>query len=122
MKRPVRLLTLLLAPAAANAAAPNLDCASAESSAEKLVCADPALAALDRELARLVAPARDCRQASGGSRVKAPQAPQVRSRAGDVNPKEDRVLAPVQEPFSRQSRYWQRMRHARAGIGRFDGG
>lgn len=32
---------------------PSFDCARAESSAEKLICADPAQAALDREVARL---------------------------------------------------------------------
>ncbi|MEI4484824.1 MliC family protein [Frigidibacter sp. MR17.14] len=34
---------------------PSFDCAKAESAAEKAVCADPALAAMDRELARVYA-------------------------------------------------------------------
>jgi uncharacterized protein len=52
------VLALLGAPAA-NAAAPSFDCARAESSAEKLICADPTLGTLDQELARLFALARD---------------------------------------------------------------
>ena len=37
----------------AGAAAPSFDCAKAGSAAEKLVCSDPRLAAMDRETARL---------------------------------------------------------------------
>ena len=61
---PALLPPLLLMPAAAGAAAPSFDCAKADSAAEKLVCSDPTLAALDRELARLATPASDCRHAS----------------------------------------------------------
>jgi uncharacterized protein len=52
------LLLALLAPGV-EAAAPSFDCARAESAAEKLVCSDAALGALDQELARLFALARD---------------------------------------------------------------
>jgi uncharacterized protein len=52
------LLLALLAPGV-EAAAPSFDCARAESAAEKLVCSDPTLGALDQELARLFALARD---------------------------------------------------------------
>ncbi|KGM48912.1 lysozyme inhibitor LprI family protein [Pseudooceanicola atlanticus] len=46
------LLTFLATPFAGHAQdGPAFDCAKAESSAEKLVCDDPALAALDRRLA-----------------------------------------------------------------------
>lgn len=46
------LLMLLAIPVAGQAQeGPTFDCAKAESSAEKLVCDDPALAALDRRLA-----------------------------------------------------------------------
>ena len=58
MKWSILLLALLLAPAA-HAATPSFDCAKAESSAEELVCSDAPLAALDQELARLFALARD---------------------------------------------------------------
>ncbi|MEI4471696.1 MliC family protein [Frigidibacter sp. MR17.24] len=56
----MRLLVLgallaLAAPAAAQQAGPSFDCARAGSAAETAVCADPALAAMDRELARLYA-------------------------------------------------------------------
>ncbi len=54
------LAALLVAvPVAAGAADPSFDCAKAESSVEKLVCADSQLAALDREMARLYGLAHD---------------------------------------------------------------
>ena len=43
----------------ASAATPSFDCTKAESSVEKLVCADEDLAKLDREVARLFVLARD---------------------------------------------------------------
>lgn len=46
-------LLALLGTSAAQAADPSFDCAKAASSAEEAVCANPDLAALDRELARL---------------------------------------------------------------------
>lgn len=44
---------VFLGVSAAKAASPSFDCSKAESSAEKLVCSDEQLAALDRETARL---------------------------------------------------------------------
>jgi len=46
-------------------AAPSFDCAKAQSSAEKLVCSDDQLAALDRETARLYGLAVKGKQVSG---------------------------------------------------------
>lgn len=58
-----RILALLLASpllaAAAVAEPPSFDCAKADSDAEKLVCQDDTLAALDREMAHLYGLARD---------------------------------------------------------------
>lgn len=48
-----------LVPAQGQAAGPSFDCRKAQGSAEKLVCTDDQLAALDRETARLFALARD---------------------------------------------------------------
>ena len=59
MRWALGLLALLLLAPAAPAATPSFDCAKAASAAEKLVCSDPALSALDQELARLFALARD---------------------------------------------------------------
>jgi uncharacterized protein len=50
---PVPLAALLLLWTSAAAAQPAFDCARAEGPAQKAVCTDPALAALDRELSRL---------------------------------------------------------------------
>ena len=61
MTRPV-LPTLLLAAltaAAAQAAAPSFDCARADSAASELVCRDQGLAALEMEVDRLLALAKD---------------------------------------------------------------
>jgi uncharacterized protein len=57
----VSVAVLTLATDAGRAASPSFDCAKARSIAEKLVCGDGQLAALDRELARLFALARDDR-------------------------------------------------------------
>lgn len=56
--QPATKTTQPAAPAPATAAAdakPSFDCAAAASDAEKLVCSDPALAALDRRLAEVFA-------------------------------------------------------------------
>lgn len=51
---PILVFVLAAAlPGPVLAATPSFDCAKAETSAEKAVCADPGLAALDREAARL---------------------------------------------------------------------
>lgn len=49
------ILALFLVTSAAAAAGPSFDCAKAESSAEELVCADPALAETDLRLADVYA-------------------------------------------------------------------
>mgnify|MGYP002625337296 CR=1 FL=1 len=54
-----------IAVSPAQAASPSFDCAKAESSAEKLVCSDEQLAALDRETARLYGLAVKGPQVSG---------------------------------------------------------
>lgn len=60
MRHALAALALLAAPAAALAQdGPSFDCARAETGAEKLVCADPALAALDRRVAARFAAALD---------------------------------------------------------------
>lgn len=60
MRHALAALALLAAPAAALAQdGPSFDCARAETGAEKLVCADPALAALDRRVAAHFAAALD---------------------------------------------------------------
>lgn len=46
-------------PKAAPGAKPSFDCAKARSASEKIICADPRLARMDRELASLHARARD---------------------------------------------------------------
>jgi uncharacterized protein len=55
MKRPLSSLAAFLGlavgvPAAAHAEAPTFNCAKAQGEVEKLICSDPALAALDRKL------------------------------------------------------------------------
>lgn len=60
-KAPATPATSAAAPAPAKAAAdvkPSFDCAAAASEAEKLVCKDPELAALDRRLAEVFARAK----------------------------------------------------------------
>jgi uncharacterized protein len=60
-KAPAAQATPAIAPAPATTAAdgkPSFDCAAATSDAEKLVCSDPALAALDRRLAEVHARAK----------------------------------------------------------------
>lgn len=59
MKLTLLTLAALLLAAPAAAAEPSFDCVKAASSAEKLVCADTQLAALDREMARLYTLAHD---------------------------------------------------------------
>ncbi len=60
MRRALALLALLLAAAAVQAQdGPSFDCDRAETVAEQLVCADPALAALDRRIAARYAAALD---------------------------------------------------------------
>lgn len=60
MLRPLAALALVAAPAVALAQdGPSFDCARAETGAEKLVCADTALAALDRRVAARFAAALD---------------------------------------------------------------
>lgn len=57
---PCALMALVLTPAFALAQdVPSFDCTRAQSAAEKLVCGDPALAALDRRLADRYAAALD---------------------------------------------------------------
>lgn len=52
MKKPLLALAALLTASPAVAAGPSFDCASAKQPVEKAICADPALAAADVELAR----------------------------------------------------------------------
>lgn len=60
MRRALATLVLLAAPAAALAQdGPSFDCARAETGAEQLVCADSALATLDRRVAARFAAALD---------------------------------------------------------------
>ena len=49
----------------AEAVSPSFDCAQAQGEAEKLVCADPELARLDRQLAERFAKAKDMPDAAG---------------------------------------------------------
>lgn len=58
MVRAAVLASVCALPLPAHAAGPSFDCAKAQSSAEKMVCADASLAALDRETARLYGLAR----------------------------------------------------------------
>lgn len=62
MPAPLRsafVLLLLTAPAALAQDGPSFDCAKAQSEAEKLICTDPALAALDRRMTDRFAAAVD---------------------------------------------------------------
>lgn len=64
-------VTALCAMSPVSAASPSFDCTKAESSAEKLVCADEELAKLDRETARLFVLARN------GLRPNSPRVPEL---------------------------------------------
>lgn len=56
---PILIVVATSASVGADGAEPSFDCTKAESGAEKLVCGDDRLAALDNELQRLFALARD---------------------------------------------------------------
>lgn len=64
MIRPLALCVLIATPALAQDG-PSFDCAKAESSVEKLICADPGLARLDRTVSERYAEARKAAQGLG---------------------------------------------------------